>query len=135
MHWHSYEQELWGLLAVCRDVNKQLGRIPRVNHTDHANLARLESMDLGRIEPKHLRWYQEVTSGGSLLLHRPGASAMHKGPDGLSRNVEGRDKLILAKDSEWKDFRKRIRGICDSIADGEADDAEQEPLTIEKLEK
>ena len=63
MHWHSYEQELWGLLHVKREKNKQLGRIPNVNHTDHANLARLESLDLHRIDPKHYRWYQEVVEG------------------------------------------------------------------------
>ena len=109
-HWHSSEQELWGLLHVKRDKHKQTGRIPNVNHTDHANLARMDTMDLHRIEPKHYRWYQEVVEGGSLLLHRPGASALHRGPDGLSRNVEGRDQLILAKDQEWAGYRKQIMG-------------------------
>ena len=71
MHWHSYEQELWGLLHVVREKNKQLGRTPCVNHTDHANLARLETLELHRIDPKHYRWFQEVVAGGSLLLHRP----------------------------------------------------------------
>ena len=94
MHWHSSEQEHWGLLLTKREKNKQLGRIPVVNHTDHANLTRLESLDLSRIDPKHYRWYQEVVEGGSLLLHRAGASSLHKGPDGLGRNVEGRDHLI-----------------------------------------
>ena len=118
MHWHSYEQELWGLLHVSREKNKQLGRIPHINHTDHANLARLESIDLSSIDPKHYRWYQEIRAGGSLLLFRPGASSLHKGPDGLSRNVEGRDKLILAKTSEWHALRKRIRGITEAIDRG-----------------
>ena len=135
MHWHSSEQELWGLLCVKRDKNRQLGRIPNVNHTDHANLAQLESLDLARIDPKHYRWYQEVVEGGSLLLHRPGVSALHKGPDGLSRNVEGRDQLILAKSTEWTNYRKRIRGICDAIASGKADDDEPEALTVETVEK
>ena len=88
-----------------------------------------------RIDPKHYRWYQEITEGGSLLLFRPGVSALHKGPDGLSRNCEGRDWLILAKDSEWKEYRNRIRGICDAIAQGLADDDEPEALTIEKISK
>ena len=92
-----------------------MGRIPNINHTDHANLARLDSLDLNRIEPKHYRWYQEICEGGSLLIYRPGTSALHKGPDGLSRNCEGRDKLILAKQNDWTDCRKRIRGICDAI--------------------
>ena len=78
MHWHSYDQELWGLLPVKREKNKQLGRIPCVNHTDHANLARLESLDLTRINPKHFHWYAEVVEGGSLLYHRPRVSAMQR---------------------------------------------------------
>ena len=45
-----------------------------------------------------------------LLLHRPGVSALHKGPDGLSRNVEGRDRLILARSADWDEMRNRIRG-------------------------
>ena len=133
-HWHSYEQELWGLLHLKRETNKQLGRIPTVNHTDHANLARLDKMDLHRIDPKHYRWYQEVNLGGSLLLHRPGTSALHRGPDGLSRNVEGRDRLILARNSEWKHYRNRIRGICDAIHSDEADDEDAEARTIEQVE-
>jgi hypothetical protein len=123
-----------GLLHVKRDKNKQLGRIPDVNHTDHANLARLDSMDLHRIDPKHYRWYQEVVEGGSLLIHRPGASALHKGPDGLSRNVEGHDHLILAKSSEWTGFRERIRGICDAIEEGRADDDDAQALTVDQVE-
>ena len=108
MQWHSYKQELLGLLHVKREKNKRLGRIPSVNHTDHANLARLESLELCRIDPKHYRWFQEVVECGSLLLHRPGASALHKGPDVLSRNVEGRDQLILSKSTEWTGYRNRI---------------------------
>ena len=134
-HWHSSEQELWGLLNVKRDKSKQLGRIPHVAHTDHANLARLDTIELARFEPKHFRWFQEVTEGGSLLLYRPGQSASHKGPDGLSRNSEGRDLLILAKNSEWGEYRNRIRGICDAIVAGEADDEEPEALTMEVLDR
>ena len=78
MQWHSYEQELWGLLNVKREKNKQQGRIPCANHTDHANLARLESLDLARIDPKHFRWYAEIVEGGSLLYHRPGVGALRK---------------------------------------------------------
>ena len=132
-NWSPYEQELWGLLHGKREKNKQLGRIPHINHTDHANLARLENLDLNRIEPKHFRWYQEITEGGSLLLHRPGASALHKGPDGLSRNPPGRDQLIRAKDSEWEGYRDRIRGIQRTIEKGEADDEDGEALTLEQV--
>jgi hypothetical protein len=95
----------------------------------------LENLDLQRIDPKHCRWYKEVVEGGSLLLHRLGVSAFHKGPDGLSRNVEGRDQLILAKSIEWVNYRKQIIGTCDAIVAGEADDDEPEANTKEKVEK
>ena len=48
--------------------------------------------------------------------------------------MEGIDQLILAKSTEWADYRKRIRGICDAIASGEAEDDEPEALTIERVE-
>ena len=134
-HWHSYEQELWGLLICKRSRTAQLGRIPAITHTDHANLVRLDALDIVRIDPKHIRWYQEIVEGGSLLLHRPGESTLHRGPDGLSRNCEGRDQLILAKSSEWESHRQTIRGIVASIDAGEADDEDPEMLTMEKLEK
>ena len=92
-------------------------------------------MDLHRIDPKHYRWYQEIIQGGSLLLHRPGASTLHKGPDGLSRNVEGRDHLILAKDADWIKYRDRIKGICEKIHAGEAYDDEAEATTVGQIDK
>ena len=134
-HWHSFEQELWGLLHVKRDKIRALGRIPDITHTDHANLARLDSLPIGRIDAKHYRWFQEIVEGGSLLLHRPGSSALHKGPDGLSRNVEGRDHLILARSADWQYYRNRIRGIQEAIQQGIADDDEQEALTVDKVPK
>ena len=112
MHWHASKQELWGLLHVKREKNKQLGRIPNINHTDHANLARIENLSLDRLDAQQLRWYEEIVEGGSLLLYRAGESSLHKGPDGLSRNPEGRDLLILARDAEWDGYRGRITGIC-----------------------
>ena len=69
------------------------------------------------------------------MIHRPGQSALHKGPDGISRHPEGRDQLILAKNSEWSDLRQRTRGICRAIDSGEADDDEAEGMTIERVER
>ena len=135
MHWHSFEQELWGLLATKREIRKQLGSIPVIMHTDHANLARLENLTASRIEAKIFRWFSEIVSDGSILLHRPGQASSHRGPDGISRNPPGRDKLIRAKDSEWKDWRKRIRGIQQAIESGKADAEEPESLTLEALEE
>ena len=92
-------------------------------------------MLLERIDPKIFRWAQEIVEGGNLLLHRPGESAQHKGPDGLSRNPEGRDQLILAKSSDWEGDRKRIKGIIEEIKSGAVDDEDPEALTIDKVDK
>ena len=106
-----------------------------MNHTDHANLVRLETMDLRRIKPKHYRWFQKIVPDGSLLLHRPGESALRQGPDGISRNPEGRDQLIPTKVADWDDERRRNQGICDAIRRGEADEEDPEPVTIERLQQ
>ena len=69
-----------------------------------------------------------------MLLHKPGVSAQHKGPDGLSRNVEGRDQLILAKSSGWEHWRDRIKGITKALREGIAEeDDDQELLTVDKV--
>ena len=67
------------------------------------------------------------------MLHRPGQSSLHKGPDGISRNPEGRDRLLLAKQSDWEGYRDRIKGISRAIVSGEADDSEIEGLDTNKL--
>ena len=95
----------------------------------------MDSLAFDRLEPKHLRWYQEIVQGGSLLLHRPGKSALHKGPDGISRNVEGRDRMLMAKSTEWEHYRERIKGVGADIKSGHADDEEAEALSIEQIER
>ena len=60
-------------------------------------------------------------------------SALHKGPDGLSRNVEGRDQLILSKSTECDYLRDRIKGIQTALRDGTAEDEEQEARTVDKV--
>ena len=58
---------------------------------------------------------------------------MHTAPDGLSRNPPGRDRLILAQQKDWIDFRARIQGLQKAIERGEADDEEPVALTLEHL--
>ena len=48
--YHPFEQEFWGLLCTRRDMIKQLGRIPAIIHTDHANIARVEGLPLKRVQ-------------------------------------------------------------------------------------
>ena len=93
----------------------------------------LTVLGLSRIETKHLRWWQEITEGGSLLWHRPGKGVMHTAPDGLSRNPPGRDRLILAQQKDWIDFRARIQGLQRAIERGEADDEDPVALTLVRV--
>ncbi len=106
------------MLCTRRDMVKHLGRIPAVIHTDHANIARVEALAIDRLDPKYVRWIGELRQGGSRIYHRPGAGALHKAPDGISRHPEGRDQLIMAKSSEWIKYRAEIRGIDDDIDAG-----------------
>ena len=85
--WHPYQQEFWGLLQAKRAIVVHFGRIPLVIHTDHGTIVRLEYFPLERVDPKHFRWYAELTGDGSLLLYRAGTGAMHKTPDALSPKV------------------------------------------------
>ena len=68
---------------------------------------------------------------GASPIRRPGDSAQHKGPDGLSRNVEGRRHLIPAKSADVDGYRQRFRGIVKDIQDGLLDDEDPEPLITE----
>ena len=54
---------------------------------------------------------------------------MHRLPDALSRNPECRDALNLARIGDWTKHRKVIRGIQQSVAQGELDD-EDPPLHV-----
>ena len=86
--WHASEQECWGLVCFKREAIKHFGRIPMVIHTDHANIVRMESLPLERVDAKHYRWFAEISAGSCLVNYRPGGGSRHYGPDALSRNNE-----------------------------------------------
>ena len=67
------------------------------------------------------------------MLYRPGAGVLHRAPDGISRNPEGRDKLLVARSSEWKNQRARIRGVREAIEQGDFDDDEPELREISSV--
>jgi len=132
--WHASEQECWGLVCFKREAVKHFGRIPMVLHTDHANIVRMESLPLERIDAKHYRWYTEIVSGCCLLKYRAGAGALHQLPDALSRNPPERDFLNLARTSEWTQLKQNIRGVQKDIAEGRFDD-EDPPLHKVSMEQ
>ena len=41
--WPPFEKEFWALLNLRREAVKHFGRIPSLIHTDHANIARVET--------------------------------------------------------------------------------------------
>ena len=130
---HPFEQEFWGLLCIRRDTVRHLGRIPVVILTDHANISRLEALPLSRIDAKHFRWCSELLQGGSRLVHRPGVSALNRGPDAISRHPEGRDQLVLSRAQEWNRHRAAIKGIQDDILRGDFDDDDPKAILIEDV--
>ena len=126
---------------------RHLGRIPVIIHTDHANTSRLEALPLARVDAKHVRWCSELLQGGSRLHRPPGLSSSNRSPHAISRHPEGRGQLVLARASEWNKHHVAIRGVQQSIMDGEFEDDEPavvntadlppealEPVAFEDLE-
>lgn len=105
-----------------------LGSIPAILHTDHATITRLDALPLARAEPKQFRSMSELLQGGSRLLYRPSTGALRVGPDAISRNPEWRDRLILAKASEWGKPRAMSKGVQFEIEKGAFDDGELEMI-------
>ena len=58
---------------------------------------------------------------------------LHKGPDGISRHPEGRDRLILARTTQWDRYRAIIKGVDGGIEAGEFDDDEPEAVEIDSV--
>jgi len=59
--------------------------------------------------------------------------ALNRDPDATGRHPEGRDKLILARAKEWNRHRGAIRGVQQSILEGEFDDDEPQAVDIANL--
>ena len=126
--WHPFEQELYGLLMLGREIIKHFGRIAKIFHTDHGTITRLEYLPLERVDAKHYRWYAELTQSGDLILYNPGTSVLHKVADGLSREPPRRDELNLARIGDWNQMRRTIRGVQTEIDSGQYDDEEPVPF-------
>ncbi len=112
MQQHPSEQKLFSQLTAQRAWWKMIGRFAYLGLTDHAQLVRLCTLALERIDPKHFRWFQEISANGSELCHIPGR-CMRLG-DGFSRNPEHRDALMAMLEARNGDLRKMqvvIRGF------------------------
>ena len=82
-----------------------------VKEIGHATIVRQLSLPAKRLDPKHYRWLCEVVEGGTRLVHRPGASTVHRGPDGLSRSPPSHTALLLCRERDWTAFRAQMHGL------------------------
>ena len=112
MQQHPSEQELWSQLMATRAWRKIVGRYPWLCWTDHQRLVRLCMLALDRIDPKHSRWFQEISESGSELSSLAGRSMVLG--DGFSRNPEHRDALLRmldARNGDLKQMKIVIKGF------------------------
>ena len=66
--------------------------------SDHANVTKLQTIDLQDIEPKHLRWIAEIIADGSEVRSLAGRSA--RLGDGTSRKPIDRDELLAQRTAD-----------------------------------
>ena len=93
-NWPPLIQEAYAQLEVKRATRKMFGSIKTLCWTDHANLTRAQSSDIGA-DTKLVRWVSEILADGSEIRSLSGRSA--KLGDGFSRNPAGRDELLEAR--------------------------------------
>ena len=93
-NWPPLIQEAYAQLEVKRATRKMFGSIKTLCWTDHANLTRAQSNDIGA-DIKLVRWVSEILADGSEIRSLSGRSA--KLGDGFSRNPAGRDELLEAR--------------------------------------
>ena len=93
-NWPPLIQEAYAQLEVKRATRKMFGSIKTLCWTDHANLTRAQSSDIGA-DIKLVRWVSEILADGSEIRSLSGRSA--KLGDGFSRNPAGRDELLEAR--------------------------------------
>ena len=93
-NWPPLIQEAYAQLEVKRATRKMFGSIKTLCWTDHANLTRAQSNDIGA-DIKLVRWVSEILADGSEIRSLSGRSAKLGG--GFSRNPAGRDELLEAR--------------------------------------
>ena len=101
-------QEAYAQLEVKRASRRMLGTIRAVCWTDHANLTRAQSSDIG-VDMKLVRWIAEILADGSEIRSISGRAA--KLGDGFSRNPKDRDRLIAERTKDIEGLTSQMRGF------------------------
>ena len=104
-NWPPLIQEAFAQLEVKRATRRTFGSIRTVCWTDHANLTRAQTSDIG-LDPKLVRWVGEILLDGSEIRSLSGRSATLG--DSFSRNPKDRDRLLEAR---TRDLSGRLRGF------------------------
>jgi len=133
-HWHPFKQELYGQKRAKTVFRREIGRSPDVAWTDHANLCRLATMPLERVEPLIFRWFAELTGDGTKLLPLAGRSQILVAADALSRNHPDRDLLLGARSEDLNALKRQIREFdVSAFVEGDKDPVPSDVIAIRSL--
>ena len=99
--WPPLIQEAYAQLEVKRATRRVSGTIRTLCWSDHANLTRAQTSDIG-IDSKLVRWVSEILADGSEIRSLSGRSA--KLGDGYSRNPKERDALLEARTQDLSEL-------------------------------
>ena len=104
-NWPPLIQEAFAQLEVKRATKKTFGSIRTLCWTDHANLTRAQTSDIG-MDPK---WVAEILMDGSEIRSLSGRSATLG--DSFSRNPKDRDALLAARTKDLEGLTGQLRGF------------------------
>ena len=107
-NWPPLIQEAFAQLEVKRASRKMFGAIKSICWTDHANLTRSQTSDIG-VDAKLVRWVAEILADGSEIRSLSGRSA--KLGDGISRNPKDRDALLQARTKDLAGIAGQLKGF------------------------
>ena len=91
-----------------RATRKTFGSIRTLCRTDHANLTRAQTSDIG-MDPKLVRWVAEILMDGSEIRSLSGRSATLG--DSFSRNPKDRDALLAARTKDLEGLTGQLGGF------------------------
>ena len=93
----------------CKRATRRLfGSIKTLCWTDHANLTRAQTSDIG-VDPKRVRWVAEILVDGSEIRSLSGRSATLG--DSFSRSPKDRDALLAARTKDLEGLTGQLRGF------------------------
>ena len=107
-NWPPLIQEAFAQLEVKRAIRKVFGTVKTLCWTDHANLTRAQTSDIG-MDSKLVRWVAEMVMDGSEIRSLSGRSAMLG--DSFSRNPKDRDALLAARTKDLEGLTGQLRGF------------------------